>query len=338
MTASTVAGQAETLLEARGLARHYRARRGFFSPEVTVRALDGVSLELHPGEIFGIVGESGCGKSTLARLLVNIEPPSRGEVAYRGRVVSGLGRKAWRPLRRHIQIAFQDTRRSLDPRARIIEQVREPLDIHAIGEPAERKARSEAILREFGLEAHLWRRFPHEISGGQCQRVVLARAMILEPEILICDEPTSAADVSVQAQVVGLLRELRARTGVAILFISHNLGLVKYLCDRVAVMYLGEIVEVAARKDLFADPQHPYTKALLAAVPIAHPSAKGREPTLAGEPPSPANPPPGCRFHPRCALAAGLCRNARPDLKPLADDGWKVACHVVQGDVAARAD
>lgn len=331
MIPPSMESQSAPLLETRDSARYYRIRHGLLGAVSTVRALDGVSIELFAGEVLGVVGESGCGKSTLGRLLVNMEAPTRGEVRYRGQPITGLSRRAWRPLRRRIQIAFQDSRRSLDPRVRALDQVREALEIHAIGTPSERQERAEATLTVLGLEAHLWRRFPHELSGGQCQRVVLARAMILEPEVLVCDEPTSAADVSVQAQVVNLLRELRDRTGVAILFVSHNLGLVKYLCDRVAVMYLGEVVEIAERDALFAGPRHPYTQALLSAVPIPRPRLEPRDVVIAGEPPSPTAPPSGCRFHPRCPRAEAVCRSRRPLLK--ADVSRRaVACHLAQAD------
>ena len=326
-----IAADAIPVLEADRLSRHYDARRGPFGRRRQVRALDDVTLALRPDEVLGVVGESGCGKSTLARLMVNLDRPSAGTVRYRGRVVSGLARRDWRPLRRHIQIVFQDTRGALNPRHSVLDQVAEPLAIHNIGDSADQRERAGGLLRRLGLPEPLWRRYPHQLSGGQCQRVVLARAMILQPDVLICDEPTSAADVSVQAQVVSLLQELRQGGGLAIVFISHNLALVRHLCDRVAVMYLGRIVETVPIEALFSAPAHPYTRALVSAVPDLKPGRRDDRIYLAGEPPSPIDPPPGCAFHPRCPHARETCRRVTPVLKP-DRDGRLVACHVVHGE------
>ena len=319
------------ILEADGLSRHFGVRRGLFTRERLVRALDGVTLAVRPDDVLGIVGESGSGKSTLARLMVNLDRPTAGTVRYRGRAVSGLTRRAWKPLRRHLQIVFQDTRSALNPRHAALDQVAEPLAIHAIGAAAERLEAARSVLRRLGLPEPFWRRYPHQLSGGQCQRVVLARAMILKPEVLICDEPTSAADVSVQAQVVDVLQELRRGGGLAIVFISHNLALVRHLCDRVAVMYLGRIVETAPVDALFGAPAHPYTRALVSAVPTLRPGQGAERIYLSGEPPSPIDPPPGCPFHPRCPSARGRCRTVAPMLKP-DRHGRLVACHVVHGE------
>ena len=321
MTASADA----PLLEARGAARSYRLPSGLFERSKTLWALDDVSISLFPGEILGLVGESGSGKSTLARLLMRIEAPSRGDVRFGGQAIGRIGRRF---LGRRIQIMFQDSRRALDPRIPCLTQVIEPLVIHRLGTRQSRKERAETLLIALGLAPHLFDRFPHQLSGGQCQRVALARAMILEPDALICDEPTSAADVSVQAQVVKLLLELRAQTGVAILFISHNLGLVRHVCDRVAVMYLGRIVEVAPAGALLAAPRHPYTRTLVDAVPRITPRRGQPLPVMAGEPPSPVLRPSGCAFHPRCPRAEARCRNERPEISDEAGrHGHAVACH-----------
>ena len=326
-----VVPRSETVLETQGLVRHYRSQRWRLGPPVMLRALDGVSLSLGTGEILGVVGESGCGKSTLARLIANIDRPTAGVVKYRGRAVSQLSRRDWRPLRRKIQIVLQNTRATLDPRWTAIDQVSEPLIVHGLGEGGDCKERAGRLLSQFGLHSHLWDRYPHQLSGGQCQRVALARAMILDPELLVCDEPTSATDVSVQAQVVNLLWELRNSRGLAMVFISHNLGVVRHLCDRVAVMYLGRVVEVAERDRLFCPPPPPPPPRPLSAVPGARPAGERDRIYLAGEPPSPIDPPAGCAFHPRCPQARGACRVRRPELKPLGR-GYQVACHAVHGE------
>ena len=320
------------LLEVRDLAVHFRPRRG----RAVVRAVDGVSFELARGGRLALVGESGCGKSTTAQALVGLHAPARGSLCFDGHELARLGARAWRPFRRRIQIVFQDPSQTFDPRLRIGAILREPLDVHRIGKPRERRMRALALLEAVGLETRFFDRFPHELSGGQAQRVALGRALMVEPELLICDEPFSALDASVRAQIVNLLRDLVARFDLALLFITHDLGLARFLCDEAAVMYLGRIVEHAPREVLFAHPSHPYARALLAAAPLPDPAAERRRArvVLAGEVPSPAAPPSGCAFHPRCperaAVPADRCARAIPPLLPLEVGGalTRVACHL----------
>jgi oligopeptide/dipeptide ABC transporter ATP-binding protein len=276
--------------------------------------------------VLGIVGESGCGKSSVAKAILNIHPPAAGRVKFRGTDLTKLSAADWRAMRRTIQYVFQDPLNSLDPRIRILDQVIEPLIIHGIGSARERADKAIAVLEAVGLGRAHHRKFPHELSGGQQQRVVLARALVLDPEIIICDEPISALDVSIQAQVVQLLQKLRKDFGLTILFISHDLSIVRYLCDRVAVMYLGRIVEFAETNAMFDQPQHPYTKALISAIPIPVPGARSDRILLEGEPPSPINLPAGCRFNPRCQIAVALCRQSEPAL--LGGAGHVTACHL----------
>ncbi len=315
------------LLTASDLTRSFRAgRKRMFRPAPRFNAVDGVDIEVARGETLAIVGESGCGKSTLGTLLLGLAEPSAGRVLFDGQPVRGRGGDAWRRMRRRIQVIFQDTNGSLDPRLPIFAQVREPLDIHRIGARAERDARTRAILGAVGLGPHLWQHVPGELSGGQQQRVVIARAAILEPEMIVCDEPVSALDVSIQAQVLRLLRQLQRDMGLTMVFISHDLAVVRHVADRVAVMYLGRIVETGSAERVFQAPQHPYTQALLAAVPVPDPARRTARVLATGEPPSPMNPPPGCRFHPRCPHAVPRCRSEVPALRPIA--GRETACHV----------
>ena len=321
------------VLQVENLTRHFQAgRRGLFGARQTVRAVDGISFEVKRGEVFGIVGESGCGKSTASKAILNIHPPQAGSVRLNGINLTTLSESEWREMRRKIQYVFQDPLGALDPRIKVIEQVIEPLIIHRLGTPLERKEKAIRLLHSVGILDDQLGKYPHEVSGGQRQRVVLARALILEPELLICDEPISALDVSIQAQVVTLLQRLRAELGLTILFISHDLSIVRYLCDRVAVMYLGEIVEMASVTELFESPQHPYTKALISAIPIPEPGMEREHIFLEGEPPSPINPPPACRFHVRCPFSAPLCRQRAPEMISY-PGGRMVACHLVHGDI-----
>ena len=321
------------VLQVENLTRHFQAgRRGLFGARQTVRAVDGISFEVKRGEVFGIVGESGCGKSTASKAILNIHPPQAGSVRLNGINLTTLSESEWREMRRKIQYVFQDPLGALDPRIKVIEQVIEPLIIHRLGTPLERKEKAIRLLHSVGILDDQLAKYPHEVSGGQRQRVVLARALILEPELLICDEPISALDVSIQAQVVTLLQRLRAELGLTILFISHDLSIVRYLCDRVAVMYLGEIVEMASVTELFESPQHPYTKALISAIPIPEPGMEREHIFLEGEPPSPINPPPACRFHVRCPFSAPLCRQRAPEMISY-PGGRMVACHLVHGDI-----
>jgi peptide/nickel transport system ATP-binding protein len=319
------------LLEASDLARHYRsARGGWFGRRRTLRAVDGVSFAIARGRTLGLVGESGCGKSTLAKLVLGMVPPTAGNVRFDGHDATRLPVGEWRRLRRRMQMVFQDPLGALDRRITIGRQIAEPLDIHAIGERPQRPALAAAAMDAVGLGTHLYDRYPHEISGGQRQRAVIARALVSEPDLLVCDEPVSALDVSIQAQVVNLLAGLQRRRGLTYLFISHDLKVVRHLSHDIAVMYLGRIVEQAPKERLFAAPQHPYTQALIAAVPVPDPMRRRPRALLQGDPPSPFAVPTGCRFHTRCPLASDICRTTEPSLKPLGD-GHVVACHAVPG-------
>jgi len=321
------------LLAVENLVRYFTvARAGLFGRRQTVKAVDDISFSIRKGEVLGIVGESGCGKSSVAKAILNIHPPASGSVRFRETELTKLSLPDWRAMRRKIQYVFQDPLNSLDPRIRILDQVIEPLTIHGIGSRRARTDKAIAILEAVGLSQVHHKKFPHELSGGQQQRVVLARALVLEPEIIICDEPISALDVSIQAQVVQLLQKLRKEFGLTILFISHDLSIVRFLCDRVAVMYLGRIVELADTSALFDQPQHPYTKALISAIPIPVPGARSDRILLDGEPPSPINLPAGCRFNPRCGIAVPLCRQSEPAL--LGAGAHVTACHLAHGGTA----
>ena len=315
------------VLAAEGLVRHFRKpKRTPFSKHQVVQAVDDVSFFIRPGETLGLVGESGCGKSTTGRMVIGIDQPTRGRVVFNGLDLASRSKEQIRDLRRDIQMIFQNPLSALDPRIAIGRQVREPLDIHGIGTPAERREKVVEMLTAVGFGPEMEARFPHELSGGQAQRVVIARALVLKPQLLVCDEPVSALDVSVQAQVVALLADLQKRMGISYLFISHDLKVVKHLSHRIAVMYLGQIVEEGLCDAVFSRPRHPYTRALISAIPIPDPAAKRERILLAGDPPSPLNPPPGCRFHTRCPIATDICRRAQPETRTL-DDGTRVACH-----------
>ncbi|MCX7685092.1 MAG: ABC transporter ATP-binding protein [Acetobacteraceae bacterium] len=307
------------LLEVRGLAKHYPLKHGRI-----VRAVDGVDLALAPGESVGLVGESGCGKSTVARLVLRLIPPTAGSIRFEGRELTGLSDSALRPLRRHMQIIFQNPHAALDPRRTVFASVAEPLVVQGLA-GRNLQARVARLLVQVGLpEGFLWR-YPHELSGGQKQRVCIARALALEPRLLVLDEPTSALDVSVQAQILEFLQELRARLGLAYLFISHNLAVVRQVCDRVAVMYLGRIVEEGPAERIFAAPRHPYTRALVASVLPPRPAGLPEAP-LAGDVPNAAAIPPGCRFAPRCPMRMDRCTREDPTLS--GGTGHRVACHL----------
>lgn len=303
-------------------------RSSLFGQRAIVKAVDDVSFAIRRGEVLGIVGESGCGKSSVAKAILNIHPPQSGTVIFKGADLTKLSVSAWRGMRRSIQYVFQDPLNSLDPRIGIFDQVVEPLTIHGIGGMPDRVRKASAMLEAVGLGRVHFAKYPHELSGGQQQRVVLARALVLEPEIIICDEPISALDVSIQAQVVQLLQRLRIDLGLTILFISHDLSIVRYLCDRVAVMYLGRIVETARTAELFDHPRHPYTQALISAIPIPMPGARSNRIVLEGEPPSPVNLPAGCRFNPRCRHAFLPCRQSEPALVEGPASHF-AACHLV---------
>ena len=293
-----------------------------------VRAVDDVSLVVEAGRTLGIVGESGCGKSTLGRLALGLERPSSGAVSFAGSPMPPPGTTAWRALRARMQLVFQDPLAALDRRLTIAAQIEEPLLIHANGNQAERRARVAAVLEDVGLGADLAARHPHSLSGGQRQRAVLARALATDPDLLVCDEPVSALDVSIQAQVVNMLVDLQRRRGIAMLFISHDLKVVRQVSDTVAVMYLGRVMEQGDADTLFATPRHPYTKALVSSVPVPGRKAIDRI-VLSGDPPNPAARPSGCAFHPRCPSAMAVCAQTIPALRSL-PDGRKIACHLEQ--------
>jgi oligopeptide/dipeptide ABC transporter ATP-binding protein len=311
-------------LEVTGLVKH-------FGP---VRAVDGVNLHVAPGEVVGLVGESGSGKSTLGRCVTRLVPVTAGEVRVNGTDIARLSRRALRPLRREFNIVFQDPSSSLNPRMTVADIVGEPLRLHRIGTPAGRRTRVVDLLGQVGLRPEVVRRYPHELSGGQRQRVSLARALSAGPSLLVADEPTSALDVSVQASVLNLIGRLQADLRFACLFVTHDLAAVEFLAQRVAVMYLGVLVEVASRVELFARPRHPYTQALLSAAPIPDPVAQRarRRVVLSGDIPSPVDPPAGCRFHTRCPVAVDECAVRVPPLRPAGPSGALVACHLVGED------
>ncbi len=318
-----------TLLDVRDLSVHFALRGGLFARPRLLRAVERVSFTVAEGECLGLVGESGCGKSTIGRAVLQLVPPTAGRVLWLGRDLARLPAEELRARRRELQIVFQDPLASLDPRMPVGEIVAEPLVTHEPGlGRAEVRERVEAAMAEVGLPPQLRNRYPHEFSGGQCQRIGIARALILRPRLVVCDEPVSALDVSIQAQIVNLLRELQRRHGLALLFISHNLAVVRQLCQRILVLYLGRMVELAPREALFAAPRHPYTRALIAAVPEADPALERSKQRvlLRGELPSPLAPPSGCVFRTRCPIASELCAREVPYLATLAP-GHEVACH-----------
>lgn len=309
-------------------------RQGLLQKPLRLRAVDGVSFSIQPGETLGLVGESGCGKSTVGRLVLGLERPDAGDIAFEGQSVIRQSASQWRAMRRRAQMVFQDPLNALDPRIALGKQIVEPLVIHGVGDAATQAGTLRSALDAVGLPPEVAHRYPHEISGGQQQRVVIARALVLDPTFVVCDEPVSALDVSVQAQVVNLLARLQHERNIAYLFISHDLKVVRHISHRVAVMYLGQLVEIAERESIFREPLHPYTQALIAAVPIPDPTRRGRRVLLQGDPPSPIDPPPGCRFHTRCPQAQPICREQVPTLDPAGSGRW-VACHLVPKTKAA---
>jgi oligopeptide/dipeptide ABC transporter ATP-binding protein len=319
------------LVEVRDLQKHFPIRAGFLQRQVgAVRAVDGVSFDVLQGETLGLVGESGCGKSTTARLITRLLDPTGGSITWEGRDIAGLSRSELKPLRREMQMIFQDPYSSLNPRKTVGSIISEPFVIHGVEKTeADRKRRVQELMEQVGLNPEHYNRLPHQFSGGQRQRIGVARAIALKPKLIVADEPVSALDVSIQAQILNLLRDLQRDLGLTIVFIAHDLSVVRHTCDRVAVMYLGKIVELAESDDLYGHPRHPYTGALLSAVPVPDPRLarnKNRQ-VLGGDVPSPANPPPACRFHTRCAkFVEGHCNVEEPLLE--AKEGGNVAaCH-----------
>jgi len=320
------------LLDVRNLVKHFPVRGGFLSREVDqVHAVNGVSFFIAPGETLGLVGESGCGKSTTGRCVLRLIEPTSGEVWFEGREVTAMDRVQLRSAARDMQIIFQDPYASLNPRMTVGAIIGEALVIHKLAKTRqEHEARVMELLRIVGLHPDHARRYPHEFSGGQRQRIGIARALAVSPKLIICDEPVSALDVSIQAQVINLLEDLQAQFGLTYLFVAHDLSVVEHISDRIAVMYLGRIVEVAPARELYTSPRHPYTEALLSAVPIPDPSLKRKRMVLQGDVPSPLNPPAGCHFHPRCPRAMARCTTEVPLLREVAP-GRMAACHLNDG-------
>jgi len=318
---------ARPLVEVRDLVKHFAVRGGIFQRKVAaLKAVDGISFDINPGEVLGLVGESGCGKTTTGRLLLRLVEPTSGRISFDGTDLLAMGHRQLKATRAQMQIVFQDPYASLDPRLPVSEIVGEGLSNQGMKDRRQREATVAEILERVGLRRYYINRYPHEFSGGQRQRIGLARALVLRPKFVVADEPVSALDVSIQSQVLNLMAELKEEFGLTYLFISHNLGVVQHVSDRVAVMYLGKIVELANSVDLYRSPKHPYTQALLSAVPLPNPREKRQRVILSGDVPSPVNPPVGCHFHTRCPLARPVCAQLEPPLE-LKASGHLAACH-----------
>jgi len=318
------------LIALEGVKKYYKVSSGSFGDQSqTVKAVDGIDFTIFEGETLGLVGESGCGKSTLGRVIIRLEKPTAGRVLFRDKNIPDMSRKEMNPLREKLQIIFQDPYSSLNGRHTVGRIIGEGLKIHNVGTKKERAKKVQDLMKVVGLRDDAFSCYPHEFSGGQRQRIGIARALALNPELIICDEPVSALDVSIQAQVINLLLDLQKEFNLTYLFISHDLSVVRYISDRIAVMYLGKIVEFSGKQDLYNNPYHPYTQALLAAVPVADTSNRSIErKEIPGDIPSPINPPSGCRFHPRCVYAKEICAKEEPELRSM-NDGHVVACHFV---------
>jgi oligopeptide/dipeptide ABC transporter ATP-binding protein len=335
LTTPSPAPGGSNLVEVRDLVKHFPVHGGILQRTVgMVQAVDGVTFDIRRGETLGLVGESGCGKTTVGRLLLRLIEPTSGTIRFDGVDLTTIKGAALKPYRRRMQIIFQDPYASLDPRAPIADSIGEGLRIHGIGNAAERRQKVSRMMDLVGLQPYHARRYPHEFSGGQRQRIGIARALVLEPDLVVCDEPVSALDVSIQAQVLNLLKQLQRELGLTYLFVAHNMGVVEHISDRVAVMYLGRIAELAEAIELFRKQEHPYTQALMSAIPIPDPLLRRQRVILRGDVPSPVNPPSGCRFHPRCQLrqdlgAPAVCAQALPPLIELGGD-HQCACHFRQ--------
>jgi oligopeptide transport system ATP-binding protein len=325
------------LVETREIVKHYPVTGGVFLRQVAaVKAVDGVSLKIHAGETLGLVGESGCGKSTLGRLVLRLEEPTRGDILFQGESILRYDDKKMRALRRQMQIIFQDPFSSLNPRKNVAHIVGEPLYVHGITNRREREARVLELLEVVGLKREHMRRYPHQFSGGQRQRIGVARALALHPKLIICDEAVSALDVSIRSQVINLLQDLQEEFGLTYLFISHDLSVVEHISDRVAVMYLGKLVEIADSETIYRSPLHPYSQALLSAAPVPDPKRKRRRIVLSGDVPSPINPPAGCRFHTRCLFIKDICNQQEPLLREIRKDHF-AACHFAESFISSNS-
>ncbi len=326
--ANNLGATGKDILVVEDLKKYFPIRSGLLQKvSAWVKAVDGVSFAIREGETFGLVGESGCGKTTVGRTILRLVPDSGGRVFFDGEDIFAMSKREFKPMRRDMQIVFQDPYSSLDPRMPVGEIISEGMKVHGMGSPKERDAVVFELLKKVGMNPYHARRYPHEFSGGQRQRIGIARALALQPRFIICDEPVSALDVSVQSAVLNLLRNLQREMGLTYLFIAHNLSVVEHISDRVGVMYLGKMVELTDRESLYRNPLHPYTQALLSAIPMPDPDFEKERIVLTGDVPSPLNPPSGCRFHPRCSYVMDICKEVDPPFEQKHSDHW-VACHL----------